>query len=382
MADQVRLNLSDIVIGQPLPWDVYGAGNKLLLRRGHIVENARLAEELVARGMFIDAGQAESLARARNNAQETKKESPSALRFINLANKRLERLLYNLAAEDNVQDKILEVAKALTYAANINADVVIASVFVNQAAGNYAIRHCIDTALIALLVARAMKKSEAEIQAIMAAALTMNIGMLRQHDHLAAKQQPLNENEAELVRNHPLRSVDMLKQAGVTHSEWLSCVLLHHENEDGSGYPLGDQVKEIPQNAKLLAIADRYCAAVSSRKYRKTHLPSAALRDVLIADGKPIDQLLAAYFIKELGTYPPGTFVRVQNGEIGVVTRRGKTATTPVVHSFIGPRGAPLSFPIQRDTSKELYAVRDVLYSDQAVLVFSMQQLWGDEAAL
>jgi hypothetical protein len=72
----------------------------------------------------------------------------------------------------------------------------------------------------------------------------------------------------------------------------------------------------------------------------------------------------------------------LQNGEIGVVTRRGAAPATPVVHAFIGPRGAPLSFPIQRDTSKELYAVREVLASDQAMLPFSMQQLWGEEAAL
>ena len=92
--------------------------------------------------------------------------------------------------------------------------------------------------------------------------------------------------------------------------------------------------------------------------------------------------MLAAYFIKELGTAPPGAFVRLQNGEIGVVTRRGKATATPIVHAFIGPRGAPLSFPIQRDTGKELYAMRDTLSCDQAMLPFSMQQLWGEEAAL
>lgn len=382
MTDQVRLNIADIVIGEPLPWDVYGAGNKLLLRKGHVVESQRLAEELVTRGMFVDAGQAEGLARSRNGQPQAKKETPSALRLINLSNKRLERLLYNLANEEDAQGKVLEVAKALTFATNINPDIVVASVFVNQAAGSYAIRHCIDTALISLQIARAMNKPEEETQAIMAAALTMNVGMLRQHDQLAGKQQPLSEKETELVRNHPSQSAEILMQAGIMHKEWLSYVLLHHENEDGSGYPLGKEVGEISQNAKILAIADRYCAAVSTRKYRKTLLPSAALRDVLISNGKPIDPLLAAYFIKELGTHPPGTFVRLQNGEIGVVTRRGKSPATPVVHTFIGPRGAPLSFPIQRDTSKELYAIRDVLYSDQAVLVFSMQQLWGDEAAL
>ena len=107
------------------------------------------------------------------------------------------------------------------------------------------------------------------------------------------------------------------------------------------------------------------------------------MRDVLLPRGKPSDPMLAAYFIKELGTYPPGSFVRLQNGEIGVVTRRPLAASAPpVVHAFIGPRGAPLSFPIQRDTGKELYAIREVLSTQQVTLRFSMQQLWGNEAAL
>lgn len=382
MSDQRRLSIADLVVGEPLPFDVYGQGNKLLLRRGHIVESEHLAEELVQRGVFIDAGQAERLAQAKKEAQVAKLEIPSALRFINLATKRLERLLYNLNNEENAQGKILEVAKALTYAFDINADIAIASVFLNQAAANYAVRHCIDTALIAQLISRAMKKPPDEIQVTMAAALTMNIAMLRQQDQLENKQEPLSPSEVEIIKTHAEKGVEILKQVGVTNPEWLSYVELHHENEDGSGYPLGKEIKEIPQNAKILALADRYCASVSIRKYRKTLLPSAALRDVLLPDGKPSDPMLAAYFIKELGPQPPGSFVRLQNGEIAVVTRKGKAANTPIVHSFIGPRGAPLSFPIQRDTSKELYAIRDLLSGQQATLRFSMQQLWGEEAAL
>ncbi|HYD63112.1 MAG TPA: HD domain-containing phosphohydrolase [Noviherbaspirillum sp.] len=383
MIDQRRLSLADIVIGEPLPWDVYAAGNKLLLRRGQVVATTKQAEELVQRGLFIDAGQEERAAQAKKEAQQTaKRETPSALRFINLANKRLERLLYNLNNEADAEAKILEVAKALSYAMDINADVALASIFLNHAAGNYTVRHCIDTALIALMISRAMGKAPEETQIIMAAALTMNVAMLRHQDQLMLKQEPLTERETETIRAHPTQGVELLKQSGITRSDWLSYVLMHHENEDGSGYPLGKEVKEIPQNAKILAYSDRYCASVSVRKYRKTLLPSAALRDVLVAGGKPSDPMLAAYFIKALGPTPPGSFVRLQNGEIGVVTRRGTNASTPVVHAFIGPRGAPLSFPIQRDTGKELYAIRDVLLSEQAVLRFSMQQLWGEEAAL
>lgn len=386
MFEQRRLSLADIVIGEPLPWDVFGEGNKLLLRRGQVVQNVRQVESLLARGLFVDAGQADRAAQAKREEREraTAKviEQPSALRFVNLSIKRLERLLYNLANEPDVQSKVLEVVKALNYAAAINADITLACVLLNQGAASYAVRHCVDTALLALQVAQTMKKPREEIDAIMAACLTMNVSMLRQQDQYQARAEPLAGKDAEVVKNHATESVRLLQQVGVTNQLWLEYVRLHHELDNTAISASGQPVTDIPQNAKIVTLADRYCAAVSSRKYRKTLTPAAALRDVFVGNGKPSDPMLAALFIKELGTYPPGSMVRLQCGEIGVVTRRGKSGATPVVHALIGPRGAPLSFPIQRDTTKELYAVREAVPNEVAAVRFSMQQLWGNEAAL
>lgn len=378
MSEQQRLSMSDLIIGQPIPWDVYGTGNKLLLRRGHVLENQHQAEELVERGLFIDGALVE---RPSQPPPLPHSETPSALRFINMAAKRLERLLYNLNNESELQAKFLEVTKALTYAANINADIALASLQLNHATANYAVRHCIDTALLTHFVTRAMHKEPVECQSIMAAALTMNIGILRQQDQWHASEHPLSDAEIIQLKAHPHHGADMLAEAGIRDQTWLTCVRMHHEDADGSGYPLGAQVGPIPDSAKILAIADRYCAAVSARKYRKTLLPGAALRDILMHDGKAADPVIAAYFIKELGTTPPGTLVQLQSGEIGVVTQRPGASPSPVVHAFIGPRGAPLSFPIKRDTAKQLHGIRDVLPWDRATLRFSMQQIWGNEAA-
>jgi len=188
--------------------------------------------------------------------------------------------------------------------------------------------------------------------------------------------------ERELIHKHPQESVALLQRAGINDATWISHILLHHENPDGSGYPLGLAVTEIPQNARILTFADRYCACVSNRKYHKTLLPNAALRTVFLADGKPSDPMLAAYFIREIGTYPPGSCVRLKNGEIGVVTRRGAAAAPPTVHALIGPHGAPLSFPIQRDNTKDQFAIREPMLHDQATQRFSMQQMWGESARL
>jgi HD-GYP domain-containing protein (c-di-GMP phosphodiesterase class II) len=382
MLDHYRINVSDIAIGEPLPWDVYDESKRLLLSRGHVIATERQFDELTQRALFIDGTAAAGLANKKCGDHSAKQAIPSALRLINSANKRLERLLYNLTNEPDLRGKVLDIARSIAKAVDINPDISLGCVLLNQQAHHYTIRHCLDTAVLTAIVARGMKKGDDEILVMMAAALTMNIGMLRQHDELQERSEPLSEKELENIRQHPQQAANILMQYGIDDPDWLSYVLLHHENDDGSGYPLGKSVGGISTNAKIIALADRYCAAVSNRRYRKPLLPQSALRDVFLGAGKPSDPTLAAYFIREIGNYPPGTFVRLQNGEIGVVTRKGKTATTPVVHALIGPRGAPLAFPIKRDSGKDLYAIREPLSGEQAALRFSLQQLWGDEAAL
>ncbi|HJW56086.1 MAG TPA: HD domain-containing phosphohydrolase [Burkholderiaceae bacterium] len=380
--DQARIGLSNIIIGEPLRWDVYDADKKLLLRKGHLIESAHQVTGLIERGLYVDAHQLDDGASQRAEKAVERPSPPSVVRLINLASKRLERLLYNLHAESEVQGKFLDVVQVLSHAVTQNRDIALGCILLNQAGVNYAVRHCVDTATVAMLVMRTMHKTPAETALVMAAALTMNLGMLRYQDELENRQEPLTEKEIDLIRKHPEESADLLRQAGLDNADWIAYVLQHHENEDGSGYPLGTRVQGLSQNAKILALADRYCACITSRRYRKTLLPVVALRDVCMAGGKAGDPMLAAYFIKELGMHPPGVFVRLQNGEVGVVTGKGLNPNTPVVHALIGPRGAPLSFPIKRDTAKPLHAIRETVADDHTLLRFSLQQLWGNEASL
>lgn len=383
---------SDLVIGSPLLWDVYDDDEMLLLRKGHVLESVEQLDEMAERGLLIEAHFADNLIRTptapsyaaphlRSNAPVRIEEAASALRLVNAANKRLERLLHGLHNEPDARQKLLEIAALVTDAVSVNPDVALGCVMLNQSSCTYAIRHCVDTAIVAVVIARAMQKTPEEISIMVAAALTMNLGMLRQQDGLQGKALALNEAERALVIAHPQTSVELLQQAGITDAEWLAHVLLHHENEDGSGYPLGAKVGAMPQTAKILALSDRYCACVAQRAYRKVLPPQLALREALFAAGKPRDPLLAAYFVKELGTYPPGTMVRLRNGEVGVMTARPKADAAAAAHAVFGARGEPLSLPLLRDTGKETHAIVEAVPAGQFPMRFSLQQLWGNDAA-
>jgi HD-GYP domain-containing protein (c-di-GMP phosphodiesterase class II) len=227
-----------------------------------------------------------------------------------------------------------------------------------------------------------MNKSAQEIQDIAAAALTMNISMMELQEKLQGKKEAISDKERASIHNHPIDSIDILYEAGIEDSEWLLYVLLHHEHEDGSGYPVGNVKGEIPQNAKILSLADGFCARVSSRGYRKSTLPSVALRDIFIENKAQVDPTLASYFIKVLGLYPPGTFVHLKNKDIAIISHRGADHSSCIAHSLVKANGELYAAPIKRDTSLDPYKIVEAIYPVEADVHVNLQLIWGPLASL
>jgi HD-GYP domain-containing protein (c-di-GMP phosphodiesterase class II) len=369
-----RIEEHELKVGEAVPWDVHGDDGELLVRKGHVVSNVRQLDVLIKRGLY-------AISHVTTAPPEVRVQ-PSVLRMLNAANRRLDSLLRAIVlGEQGDKERLLEVAKIVSAAVDLQPNVALACILHNQKEGSYAIRHCIDTAVVARIVARAMKKGPEEKLIIVAAALTMNLGMLPHQERLQMTKEALSPVDQEIIRKHPARGVELLRHAGVDDPAWLGCVLMHHENEDGTGYPYGKQGAQVSLDAKIISLADRYTARVSSRAYRKSLVPNAALRDIVLVGKENTDPALVSTFVKELGIFPIGTFVRLENGEIGVVTAKGNSTTTPIVDALVGPRGAPLDAVIKRDTSKTLHGIREVLTEHQAAIGFSLDQLWGPIAA-
>ena len=367
-----RIDAGELALGLALPWDVYGETGSLLARLGHVISSETQLELLLARGVIADTS---------DDAPRAPTEAPSSLRMLNLVTAGLALVLPAIAAGQALaHEQLAPLAQLVDEAVALDADVALACILHNQGAGDFAVRHSVDTAVITALLARALKLEDGAVRSVLLAAPSMNVGMLGRHAQFQRKEGPLDADERAYIHAHPQTGVNLLRAAGVSDGVWLQAVLQHHENIDGSGYPLGIRGDEIGLGARLIMLADRYCARVSARSYRKSLLPNAALRDMLSADRDTLDAPLASLLVRELGINPVGTFVKLLNGEIGVVTRKGLNATTPHVQSLVGPRGARLDVPLRRDTRVDLHAIREVLSAEQAALQFRPDQLWGCSA--
>ena len=160
------------------------------------------------------------------------------------------------------------------------------------------------------------------------------------------------------MQSHPQRGVELLRAYGVTDESWLTTVFQHHEFMNGSGYPQGLQGEDIVINARMLTLADVYCVKLFSRAYRLPLPPDVAAREIITGSrGQSFDQELAKVLVKEIGIFHPGSLVRLINGEIAVVTQRGKKIHHPIVQSVLREDGVPFLKPIRRDCSKENYSI-------------------------
>ena len=376
-----KVTAADLQLGMLIPWNVYSDSGALLARKGHMLASANQIAYLIEVGNFED-----------HSGREVGAERPGAvLRRLDAACVALAAVQQAIVGrgagfsfparpDPGLGRKLEGIAAMVADAVSLNVDVATASILHHQRQAPYPVRHGIDSAIVAQVLARARERPPHEVMAVTLAALTMNTGMLAHHQRWHDGGAFDAADRAAMLA-HPELGVRLLRQAGINEPLWLDCVLHHHENEDGTGYPFGKAGAQVPPLAKLVALADRYCARVSERGYRAPLAANAALREILLEARTTLHTNLAALLIRELGIYPIGSYVRLINGEVGVVARRGLQSTTPQVAVMgPGPRGAPLEALVERDTRLPPYAIREVLGNAQVaalgVPALRMEQVW------
>jgi len=145
----------------------------------------------------------------------------------------------------------------------------------------------------------------------------------------------------------------------------------------GGGYPFGIVVPS--DEALLIQTADVFSAKVSPRAARKPVTPQEAAKSLYLGSGGGEKNPYVAVLIKEIGIFPPGTFVRLANGETGLVTRRGPNANTPEVISLISPQGMSYAAPLVRLTENKGHEVTSVIPRDQLKVEINVSRIWRKE---
>jgi HD-GYP domain-containing protein (c-di-GMP phosphodiesterase class II) len=222
----------------------------------------------------------------------------------------------------------------------------------------YSCRHALLVMGVCEQAAAVLGWSPAWTDSLGRAALSMNVGMLKLQDQLAATQLPPTPAMREEIAGHAQASVALLENGGLGDPLCLQAIALHHETLPHEA-PLADRPPH-HQLAELLRRVDALTAKFSRRASREPMSPVQAVREACLAAGGRPDELAGA-LLKALGLYPPGCFVELVGGELAIVLARGAIANQPRVATLVAASGLPLMEPVLRDTADRRYAIKGVV---------------------
>ena len=367
--------------GESLPFGVRDDKGNLLLAAGQVLRSGVRADALRAQRLFSDEAESAEWTRRLGAALDTMIRQNATLKEIAAARPDNASAAVAVAAESSLPEKwdrlvmqldaalrdlgpggdglervrgVQERARAL---AQQRPDASLYHLI--YTAGNstekYSCHHALLTMLICEQAAPLLQWPQPQCDSLGLAALVMNVAMLRLQDQLALAEGAPGVAIRLQINSHPETGARLLHEAGLADFLCLMVVRLHHD-ESAAGMPLASQPTE-RRLANLLRRVDIFCAKMSRRRNRTPMSPVQAAREACLGpDGRP-DEIGGA-LLRAVGLYPPGSFVELVSGELGIVLARGRRANLPLVAALVSPGGAPLGEPALRDTIENRHAVK------------------------
>jgi putative nucleotidyltransferase with HDIG domain len=264
--------------------------------------------------------------------------------------------------------KVNLAAKTLTSSVFRNVDALL-SLTALKDYSEFTYTHSVNVCILTLAIAHASGVTEREAEVIGVGGLLHDIGKAKVPLSILDKPGPLTPEERKIIMDHPLYSEKILRGMGNVPEEAIAIAVQHHEKVNGTGYPYGLTGDQMHPFGSMAAVADIYDALTSARPYKPGLPAHVALRRVFDGRGTEFDTKVVDVFIKSLGIYPAGSFVKLNTGEMGVVletnpedslkpkvgivfTRFGKRRETPFVVDLYEASGADARAIAEADDPK------------------------------
>ena len=168
-----------------------------------------------------------------------------------------------------VQEKNHQLDQAYSQLKNSYLEMISTMRKVVDAKDTYTRGHSDRVSYYAEQLAQRLGRDPQYCEQIRLAGLFHDVGKLSVPDEVLLKAAPLTSEEYQMIKEHPCNGEELLSVISQFRAI-LPAVRSHHERYDGHGYPdclAGDQ---IPEQARIIAVADTFDAMTSDRQYRKS----------------------------------------------------------------------------------------------------------------
>ena len=179
--------------------------------------------------------------------------------------------------------------------------------------------HSINVSMLSFLIAKWLKLEEARVDVLIKAGLLHDIGKTKINPAILNKYDPLAEPANEEVKNHPAYGCELIPDTGYVENYLAEAILMHHEREDGSGYPSGYKAHEINPLSKIIAVADLFDRLTSGTVSRKGLPPFDAFEVMQSESFNRYNMEIVLKFLENAHNYFIGERFFLSNDEVGEV---------------------------------------------------------------
>jgi putative nucleotidyltransferase with HDIG domain len=166
-----------------------------------------------------------------------------------------------------------------------------------EAKDKYTSGHSRRVTDMAVAIARKLNLPQESIEKIELAGLLHDIGKIGVREDILNKEDTLTDEEFKHVKRHCEKG-DRILSPIVEDQDISRMVRHHHEHWDGKGYPDKLSGQQIPQGARVLAVADAYDAMTSERPYRQALNPYKASDEIARFAGSQFDPSVVNAFLE------------------------------------------------------------------------------------
>ncbi|MFE9920840.1 HD-GYP domain-containing protein [Streptomyces sp. NPDC005774] len=197
------------------------------------------------------------------------------------------------------------------------------------------------------MIARELGMDDERTEVLRFAGILHDVGKLGVPTRLLTKDGPLTPEERRVIELHPEYGHEMVR--GISFlGEARAAVLHHHERLDGSGYPYGLAGGQIPESARVVAVADAFDAMTSNRSYSRARPVPVALDELQRCAGDHFDPRMVEALVRAIGRagwHPAVTAEDVRQPPVLPVPQPVPPVAEPVDEPLVDRAAAPVADP-------------------------------------
>ena len=316
----------------------------------------------------IDAMEAAEVAKvaARNQLKASRSRLNLAEKKVSELSQRVRDLMPNLISANEVAlSAASTIANEVTEELTRDPNAVMQLINVPTGNDYFFSGHAINVTALSVMLARATDMDNEWVRDIGVGAFLHDLGIMRLPKQLSLKPNELSGPEQALYHEHVRKGAQMVEGTENASLIAINIIRYHHERCDGTGYPYQLVAADIPVEAKVVAIANRYDNLCNPRNGGTPLSPSAAVKQMFGKERAWFAPNLLDRFIRALGVYPPGSLVALSDDRTALVVEANPNAPLrPSVVVYDPTVERTQAVPIDLNEHHELTIARSFLLDE------------------